>query len=147
MTVKNKTNKPIGFGNLVLLPDNIGTLPEGFGADHPTVKFYISKKWLEVVKGKAAKSAAPAKDDDPPVDPFKVEDDDDTSDGDDDLTDEEKAEAQRKADLGAKIEAVAKMNREPLREEATALGIEWEDADTVAVLRQKITARLQAEMG
>jgi hypothetical protein len=46
-----------------------------------------------------------------------------------------------------KARAVSKMSLEPLREEATALGIEWTEDDTKPVLRQKITEKLQTEKG
>ena len=50
MLVKNTGKKCIGFGSLILTPDAVGELPEGYSAEHPTVKFYIDKKWLEEVK-------------------------------------------------------------------------------------------------
>ena len=135
MLVKNTGKKCIGFGALVLLPDAVDTLPDGYGPEHPVVKFFISKKWLTVIKGKTAPAPAdPPPQNPPPVDPFSV-------------PTEEEAEAARKAGIAAKIKEVGKMNLEPLRVEATALGIEWTAADTKAVLAKKITEKLTAEMG
>ena len=67
MLVKNTGKKCLGFGALALLPDATGELPEGYGADHPVVKFYLGKKWLVEVKGKGGqKPAADLPPNDPP---------------------------------------------------------------------------------
>jgi len=47
MTIKNTGKKILGFGKLAILPGEIGVLPEGFDANHPTVAYYIKKKWIE----------------------------------------------------------------------------------------------------
>ena len=52
--VKNVSNKPIAFDELVLLPDEIAALPEGYGNEHPVVRFYLKQKFLERVDPKAA---------------------------------------------------------------------------------------------
>lgn len=49
MKVKNLTVKPMGFGATIILPDAVGTLPQGYGKDHPTVKYYLSRNWIKVV--------------------------------------------------------------------------------------------------
>lgn len=49
MKVRNLTPKPIGFGSVILLPDQTAELPSGFGLGHPTTKYYLSRKWLEAV--------------------------------------------------------------------------------------------------
>jgi len=143
MQVKNTGKKCIGFGTVVLAPDAVGTLPDGYGADHPTVKYLMDKKWLTPVKGG---KAAPANDPPPQTPP--------ANDPPPELTEEEKAakaaedaENEWKAGIAAKIKEVGKMNLEPLRGEAFALGIEWVESDTKAILVQKITEKLQAEMG
>ena len=137
MLVKNAGKKTIGFGALVLPPDAVDTLPEGYGADHPTVKFYLAKKWLVEVKG----GKAPTDETPPPITPPE-------------LTPEqiaakqaEEAVAAKRAEIDAKIKSIGRMNLEPLRGEAFALGIEWTEDDTKATLVQKITEKLQAEMG
>ena len=126
MLVQNIGKKVIGFGAVALPPDAVGTLPAGYGPEHPVVKFYLDKKWIKEVKG--GKSVAPKVD--TPPEP--------------ELTEEEKAKMAKKAELAAKIKAVGKLNLEPLRVEATNLDIEWTESDTKAVLAQKITEYLQA---
>lgn len=140
MLVKNMGKKCIGFGKEVILPDETKPLPAGYGETHPTVAFYLAKGYLVKVDPPAAEPSAnpetgEGNENPPQVDPFA-------------LTDEQKAEAARKADIEAKIKAVGEMkNREPLRVEAAALGIEFKDTDTVEVLKQKVTEKLQAELG
>ena len=138
MRVQNLGKKVIGFGSVILPPDAVDTLPVGYGPDHPVIKFYISRGWLKELKGNA-QPAPPAP---PPVTPPA------------ELTEEEKAAkaaadaaAAKKAELDAKIKNIGKLNLEPLRGEAFALGIEWTEGDTKAVLVQKITEKLTAEMG
>jgi hypothetical protein len=137
MVVQNTGKKCIGFGVIVLPPDGVGTLPEGFGPDHPTVSFYISKKWLTVLAEnntppQTAPVTHPAA---PPQDPPP------------ELTEEEKVAAQKKAEIDAKVKAFGRLNLEPLRVEATTLGVAWAETDTKNILLQKITEKLQAEMG
>lgn len=68
MYVKNTGKKCIGFGSVIILPDEVKELPAGFDANHPTVKFYIAKKWLTPeadageLKPKAQKAAKSTKD-------------------------------------------------------------------------------------
>lgn len=52
MRVKNNHTTHLGFGTMRLLPGetiDISKLPSGYGLENPTVKWYIDKKWLEVV--------------------------------------------------------------------------------------------------
>lgn len=131
MLVKNTSQKVIGFGTLCLLPGETKELPAGFGENHPVVLFYLKKKYI--VKADSTTSS-----------------NDETDTGGDTLTDEQKAaaaDAAKKAGIASKIKKVAKMNLDPLRKEATALGITFTEDDTVDVLRQKITEKLRIEMG
>ena len=129
MEVRNAGRKCIGFGSVVLLPEEVKTLPEGFGPEHPVVKFYIAKKWLVPVEGG---NAQPLRETPPPPENR-------------DSTGDETTEALSKAELESKIAAVRRMNLEPLRTEASALGIAFEEDDTRDTLRSKIVEKLQAE--
>ena len=147
MLVKNTGQKAIGFGTLVLPPDAVNTLPEGYGPEHPTVKFYLSKKWLvEVTDEVSAKEPehVPGMTEEEKVIPESAQNEPP------DLTEEEKAEmeaaAQKKAEINAKINAIGRMNLEQLRTEATSLGLEWAVNDTKSVIQQKIAEKLQAEL-
>ena len=134
MFVKNTCKKAIGFGDLVLLPDESGQLPKGYDENHELVKFYIAKGWLEKAKGKKTEPTP-------------------TTTQEPELTEEEKAvieaaekaAAEKTAAIEAEIKEIEKMNLAPLQEKATELGIEWVAADTKAVLIEKITAKLKEE--
>ena len=117
MIVKNTGKKTIGFGELVLPPDAESALPEGYGPDHPTVVFYVNKKWLTEISvpGSGAGSAS--------------------------------GPAMMPAGITTKIRGLGKMNLDPLRTEASALGVEWAEDDTKATLVQKITEKLLAGAG
>ena len=58
MKIKNRHTTSIGFGTLSVLPDTVADLPREFTADHPVVKFYIGKNWIEVVGDASAKKKA-----------------------------------------------------------------------------------------
>ncbi|MCL1999038.1 MAG: hypothetical protein FWG65_09765 [Turicibacter sp.] len=45
MTVKNMTNKPIGVGNVIILPEEIKEISET--KKHPVVAFFLSKGYLK----------------------------------------------------------------------------------------------------
>jgi hypothetical protein len=147
MFVKNTGKKTIGFGSYVLTPDAVGELPVGYGPEHPTVAFYLSKGWLtsvELVDGVASQVPQPSPDPLTPSDQLE-------------LTEEEKAEALalvnkvriaafgNPEDVTAKIKSLDRMNLDPLRYEAAALSVEWSELDTKAVLIKKITEKLQGE--
>ena len=61
MFAKNTCQKAIGFGSLILLPDETKELPAGFDENHPSVKFFLARGWLTAKPVKAAKPAKPAK--------------------------------------------------------------------------------------
>jgi len=130
--VKNTTNKPIGFGSVILLPDSISKLPEGFGPDHPTVKFFLGKKWLVEVDENAPKDDAsnPSS-----ITPERLTPEQSTP---------EQTAAKAAEDVAAKIKALDRMNLEALRNEANTLGVAWAESDTKAMIAQKITEKLQA---
>lgn len=134
--VKNASAKPIGFGKLVLLPDRTGELPEGFDERHPVVAFYLAKKYLEKADAAAeagraaeeAKEAAAAK----------------AAEAEAARKEAEEAEAAAKAaETERQIWEVARMNLQPLRDMAKSLGLDFDEGDTTAALREKITARLK----
>ena len=52
---------------------------------------------------------------------------------------------QKTSDLDKELKKIAKMKLEQLRDKATALGIEFTEEDTEAVLIEKITDKLRAE--
>ena len=147
----------MGFDKIVILPDETKELPAGFGPDHPTVKFFLLKKWLVQAEApssnpwqltpeqEAAKAAADAE-----KAAAKAANDAAVKAAEDAAKakaaeDAAKAAAQKKADADAKIASLARMNLEELRKEAAAAGVAYAEADTKAVIAQKITEKLQAE--
>lgn len=58
MFVKNTGAKVIGFGSMLVLPGETRDLPAGYDKDHPVIKFYIEKGFLEAV----AQNETPAAD-------------------------------------------------------------------------------------
>jgi len=125
MFVKNTSPKVLGFGKMMLLPDAVDNLPEGFDKSHPTIKFYFARKWLaEATPDEAAKP-------EPQPEP--------------ELTEAEKAEleALNKADaLEKELKALKGMNKAQLQTKATELGVEFKEDETNAVLADKISAKL-----
>jgi len=123
MLVKNASAKPIGFGSTILMPEDVCSLPplnakgepEGYGPNHPTIKFYLERKWLVPTESKPEPEQS-----------------------------EPNAE-EKTAAAETKPKGRSRMSREELREEAAALGIEWAESDTRETLIQKITERLQAD--
>ena len=49
MLIKNISKKPIGFGKLVVMPDNTEALPKGFDRNHPVVSWYIKQGFIAEV--------------------------------------------------------------------------------------------------
>ena len=115
MFVKNTGAKAMGFGSLILLPNESAELPKGFEATHPTVAFYIRKGFLTVVNAEPA--AEPA----------------------------EQEVGTKANDFASKTKALATMKLDELRSEAVALGLSFEDTDTRAILAAKITEKYQAQ--
>lgn len=120
MKVKNLTVKPIGFGATIILPDDVGTLPPGYDKDHPTVKYYFSRKWIEEVGGKSgdAETASGG---------VTVNADINTGVG------------------GGYSKPIDRMNKEELQALAFERGVEFVDTDTKAMLVEKIKAAKAAE--
>jgi len=125
MRVKNTGKKVIGFGSLVLPPDDVAELPEGYGPSHPTVRFYIDKGWLAPC-GEAV-----------PVD---------SADAKVDLADVAGNSAQKEANVEEKIKSLSQMNLEQLRGEAFALGVDCTETDTKKAIAQKIAEKLKADL-
>jgi len=48
MFAVNTSQKVIGFGPIAVLPGSMAELPYPYTAEHPTVKYYISKGWITV---------------------------------------------------------------------------------------------------
>ncbi|MDR2359670.1 MAG: hypothetical protein LBD85_00085 [Oscillospiraceae bacterium] len=121
MKVKNLTTKPIGFGTLVLLPDQTAELPADFGKDHPTTKYYISRKWLSVLSASASAKVNPTV---APKDTGKQGDD---------------------ADEAASEKSLSKMLLDELKAVAVELGIVYDDNVTRKVLIEAINAAKETE--
>jgi hypothetical protein len=117
MKVKNCHTTSIGFGTLSVLPDTVAELPREFTADHPVIKFYIGKKWIEIIGGAPAKKAA-AKSVNVGVD----------------------ISGAGETKQTAEAKSVDKMKLEELRSAASELGIEYGEDDTRQVLIDKIKA-------
>lgn len=117
MKIKNCHTTSIGFGTLSVLPDAVAVLPREFTADHPVIKFYIGKKWIEIVSDPKAKKAAAQS----VSVGVGIAGTDETK-----QTDEPKP--------------VDKMKLEELRAAAAELGIEYGEGDTRQVLIDKIKA-------
>jgi len=130
MKVKNTGKKILGFGSLVLLPDEVGELPKGYGLANPTVNFYLKKGYLTEVTDNGA---------------TPEEGESASNDSGDDETGETEAAAQKKAAVDAKIKSLDRMGLDTLRKEAVALGVVYADEDTKEVLRKKIADKLQGE--
>lgn len=129
MKVKNLTVKPMGFGATIILPDDVGTLPQGYDQDHPTVKYYLSRNWIKVVGGANKNGDAPAAvnvgvnlngDPNAPIAPAE-------STG------------------GGQNKPIDRMNKEELQALAFERGVEFTEADTKAMLIDKIRAAGSAE--
>jgi hypothetical protein len=134
MKVKNLTAKPIGFGAVVLLPDQTAELPKGFGVDHPTTKYYISRNWLKVVgeKNPAANKGGESVDVNAKINTGEPDPNaDDNDEDDDDEGDGEKNPAAKPVD---------RLNLEELKALATELGIEFAEGVTRKVLIDAIKA-------
>ena len=117
MKIKNCHTTSIGFGTLSVLPDAVAVLPREFTADHPVIKFYIGKKWIEIMSDSKSKKAAAQS----------------VSVGVGIAgTDESKQADEPKP--------VDKMKLEELRAAAAELGIEYGEGDTRQVLIDKIKA-------
>ena len=122
MRVKNNYTSHIGFGKMAMMPGAIEELPEGFDKNHPVVSFFLKKGWIEEV-GEA---------EEPPKDPPKPVDEDG-----------ENAELLAKAS-GVEIKAVARLKLAELQDKCADLEIEFDAADTRAILFDKITCKLKS---
>lgn len=120
MKVKNLTVKPIGFGSTIILPDDTGVLPQGYGKDHPTVKYYLSRNWIKEV-GNADKSGAAA------------------------AAVNVGVGISTAGESGGQSKSIDRMNKEELQALAFERGVEFTDADTRNMLIEKIKAAQSAE--
>lgn len=129
MKVKNLTVKPMGFGATIILPDDVGTLPQGYDQDHPTVKYYLSRNWIKVVDGADKNGGAPAA----------------VSVGVNinDAANAPGAPAESTGD--GQNKPIDRMNKEELQALAFARGVEFVETDTKAMLIEKIRAAQSAE--
>ena len=115
MKIKNCHTTSIGFGTLSVLPDAVAVLPREFTADHPVIKFYIGKKWIEIISDPQTKKTA-AQSVNVGVSIAG--------------TDEPKQTGEAKS--------IDRMKLEELRAAAAELGIEYGEGDTRQVLIDKI---------
>lgn len=120
MKIRNLTVKPIGFGSTIILPDETGTLPQGYDKNHPTVKYYLSRKWIEEIGGTDSGSGAPA----------AVNVGVEVSTGG---ADEERPG-------GTSSKPLDRMNKEELQALAFERGVEFAETDTRQTLIDKIRA-------
>ncbi len=127
MKVKNLTVKPMGFGATIILPDEVGTLPQGYGKDHPTVKYYLSRNWIKVVGGADGNGGASAA--------VNVGVGINSTDG---------APADSTGNNGQN-KPIDKMNKEELQALAFERGVEFVETDTKAMLVEKIRAAQSAK--
>ncbi|MDR3165440.1 MAG: hypothetical protein LBU13_07660 [Synergistaceae bacterium] len=118
MKIMNRHTTSIGFGTLSVLPDTAAELPREFTADHPVVKFYIGKKWIEIVGDVPTKGAATAQSVNVGANIAG--------------TDEIKQTAEAKS--------IDRMKLEELRATASELDIEYGEDDTRQMLIDKIKA-------
>ena len=131
LKVKNTSPKTIGLGGHPIQPNEVATLPEGFGLEHPTVDFFIRRGWLAKVTDGGI------------VVPHTVNGEDLPKSDDGESNPGEKEEA--KNAIEEKIEALAKMDHDELRAEATRLGISFASNAGPDLLRQRITDRYREE--
>lgn len=132
MKVKNLTVKPMGFGSTIILPDEVGTLPQGYDKDHPTVKYYLSRNWIEVVGGASGNGGAPAA--------VNV------GVNINNTPNEPNAPAESLgSDNGGQSKPIDRMNKEELQALAFERGVEFAETDTKAMLIEKIRAAQAAQ--
>ena len=138
MKVMNTSPKVIGFGKKHLVQNEIGDLPNDFGPDHPTVKYFLRRGWITKMDGASASVALPADYDLDDNNTPPLTDDDTAGSNDDDAGD---GENQSPPQLTARD--VQRMSLEGLRTEATRLEIDFSGSDTKAILIAKILEKLE----
>lgn len=129
MKVKNLTVKPMGFGATIILPDDVGTLPQGYDQDHPTVKYYLSRNWIKVVGGANKNGGAAAA----------------VNVGVNLNSDPNAPSAPAESTGGGQNKPIDRMNKEELQALAFERGVEFVETDTKAMLIEKIRAAQSAE--
>jgi hypothetical protein len=137
MILKNLSNHPLGFGEVIILPDETKKLPgnAGFNADHPMVKHLIATKRVEVVvtRETVVKVAVPSTTS-PTTDLTAEANDNDVA-----------AQKAKYEDMLATA-SNGRATRAQLNDLATELNVEQTTADTNATLSIKIVEFLQAEI-
>ena len=123
--VKNTGPKIIGLGSLIVNPDENAPLPEGFGTDHPTVKFFFARGWLERVTENGI------------VIPPNVQID--KSDDEDDI---KKDSSDNDKPLELSRRDIERLNLEGLRELATKRNLEFASNATRSTLIELIFAHM-----
>ncbi|GHU52697.1 hypothetical protein AGMMS49975_09040 [Clostridia bacterium] len=148
MRVKNKYTSHIGFGTIRILPGETAELPRGYGADHPTVKFYISRGWLEIVGGKTEGEASSVTVN---VGIKPLDDDNGNTGGNgNEKTNSDNGEKENEedggnatADVSKPDKPISRLNVDELKAYAKQLGLEFADTDTRNMLIDKINAALK----
>jgi len=135
MYVQNKTSKPIGLGATIIVPDQVGELPEGFSENHPTVKYYIAKGWL-------APTAEVAE---PPVEPEVPDATEEPPEPPKPEPPPTPPETPEPPDVERIIAGLARANKAQLMEKCGELGIECSEEETNDALKGKIADKLRAE--
>jgi len=140
MVVRNIGAKVIGFGQLVVLPGDIQELPPGYSEKHPVVRFYLEKKFIEAVASVPAPH--PAANTGVTVKEYAA--------ASEAVTEASEAiqvpdAAETSTEAPKKVKSINSMTLDELRAYAAELGISIDSKDTKAVLKEKITTKLQAE--
>jgi hypothetical protein len=60
MKVKNNYQAPVGFGDVTILPGDTAELPAAYTENNGTIKNFVKRGWLTVVKGKTPTASAEA---------------------------------------------------------------------------------------
>jgi hypothetical protein len=146
MKVRNLTPKPIGFNSVILLPDQTAELPKGFGSEHPTTKYYLSRKWLEAV-GDADSNAAPVNSVNVQIKTGGGAAGNDNGKNPDETPNDGAVDSANGQDLDTalgstsdKVKTLDRLTKEELQALASERGVEFSETDTRQVLINKLKA-------
>jgi hypothetical protein len=148
MKIKNKHASAIGFGSVTVLPDAIGELPREFTVNHPMLKYYISRGWVEAVYDTSSEPETPQ-----PVS-VSIEPSgsgesgsEDGVGGNDDNKDSDSGEDDKSSEPAKNTDKptpISQMKLDELRALAGELGLAFTEADTRQTLIDMIKAAKRA---